>query len=81
MVLAYASCASPNRTHGPPLAYPSCNPPAQSSPHLTVGTPDANSRTANMVGSVRFEVLAGDPGTPADEADVQDRRPASPTCA
>ena len=27
MVIANASCASPNRTHGPPLEYPSCNPP------------------------------------------------------
>ena len=70
MVIANASCASPNRTHGPPLVYPSCNPPVQSSTYLTVGTPDANSRTANMVGSVRFGVISGDPGTPADEADV-----------
>ncbi|MGH3370886.1 MAG: prealbumin-like fold domain-containing protein, partial [Nocardioidaceae bacterium] len=70
MVVAYANCAAPNRSHGPPLAYPSCNPPAQSSAHLTVGTPDANSRTASMIGSVRFEVVSGDPGTPADEADV-----------
>jgi hypothetical protein len=70
MVIANASCASPNRTHGPPLVYPSCNPPVQSSTYLTVGTPDANSRTASMVGSVRFEVMSGDPGTPADEADV-----------
>ena len=35
-----------------------------------MGTPDANSRTANMVGSVRFGVLNGNPSTPADEADV-----------
>jgi len=70
MVLAYASCATPNRSHGPPLASPSCNPPAQSSAHLTVGSPDANSKSANMVGSVRFEVVSGDAGTPADEADV-----------
>ena len=28
LVPAYTTCASPNRTHGPPLVYPSCNPPA-----------------------------------------------------
>ena len=27
LVPAYAPCAAPNRTHGPPLAFPSCNPP------------------------------------------------------
>jgi len=35
-----------------------------------VGTPDANARTANMTGSVRFAAELGNPGTPADEADV-----------
>jgi hypothetical protein len=70
MVIAYASCVAPNRSHGPALEYPSCNPPAQSSAHLTVGTPDVNSRTSNMVGSVRLAVQPGTPGTPADEADV-----------
>ena len=73
MVPAYANCASPNRSHGPALEFPSCNPPVQTSPRLTVGTPDANSRAAAMVGSVRFGVLPGNPGTPADEADVIDR--------
>ena len=41
LVPAYAPCAAPNRTHGPPLAFPSCNPPAQTSAQATVGTPDA----------------------------------------
>ena len=27
LVPAYEPCATPNRTHGPPLAHPSCNPP------------------------------------------------------
>ena len=31
LVPAYDECTAPNREHGPPLAYPSCNPPAQSS--------------------------------------------------
>jgi hypothetical protein len=71
MVVAYAPCTSPNRSHGPPLASPSCNPPVQSSSFLTVGTPDANSRTANSVGSVRFAVRNGNAGTTTvDEADV-----------
>jgi hypothetical protein len=70
LVPAFAVCAAPNRTHGPPLAHPSCNPPAQESGHLTVGTPDANGRAANSVGWARFAVQAGEPSTPADEADV-----------
>ena len=31
MVPAFKACAAPNRTHGAPLAFPSCNPPVQSS--------------------------------------------------
>ena len=52
LVPAYQACVAPNRTHGPPLAFPSCNPPAQTSPYVTVGTPDANGAAANSVGSV-----------------------------
>ena len=41
LVPAYAACAAANRTHGPPLAFASCNPPAQTSSQAAVGTPDA----------------------------------------
>ena len=44
---AFKSCVAANRTHGAPLAFPSCNPPVQSSNFLTVGTPDANGAGAN----------------------------------
>jgi hypothetical protein len=70
LVPAYSACAAPNRTHGPSLTFPSCNPPAQSSPHLTVGTPDANGTAANSSGEVKFTAIAGSPATPADEGDV-----------
>jgi hypothetical protein len=70
LVPAFAQCTSPNRTHGSPLAFPSCSPPAQASSSLTVGTPDANGAGANANGYVRFAVAPGDPSTPADEADV-----------
>ena len=33
----YNACTAPNRTHGPALAFPSCNPPVRSSGVLTVG--------------------------------------------
>jgi len=70
LVPAYNECTAPNRSHGPPLDSPSCNPPAQRSGFLTVGTPDANGRGAAMVGYLRLSSATGDPGTPADEADV-----------
>ena len=70
LVPAYNACTSANRTHGPPLAHPSCNPPVRSSSTLTVGSPDANGAAANFIGSVKASVLAGNPGTPADEANV-----------
>ena len=65
LVPAYEPCTAPNRTHGPPLAFPSCNPPAATS-GLTVGTPDANGAPAQSVGFVRLGVQAGDPGAPED---------------
>ena len=78
LVQAYNQCTAPNRLHGPPdlpggtNPDGSCNPPAQSSTQLTVGTPDANPGTsANSVGSVRMSVLQGNPATTADEADVR----------
>jgi spore coat protein A len=70
LVPAYEPCQSPDREHGPPLAYPSCGPPVQSSDHLTVGTPDANGQAAESTGHTVFRAVVGDPGTPADEADV-----------
>jgi hypothetical protein len=70
LVPAFTVCSATNRTHGPPLAFGSCAPPAQASGELTVGTPDANGAPANSIGFVRLGVVAGDPSTPADEADV-----------
>jgi hypothetical protein len=59
LVPAYNPCTAPNRTHGPPLASPSCNPPAQASSFLTVGTPDANGAVANSRGFVQVKVIPG----------------------
>jgi hypothetical protein len=71
LVPAYNACASPNRTHGPSLVFPSCNPPSRSSAVLTVGTVDANGFAASSVSSIRFRVIPGSPATEANEADVQ----------
>ena len=70
LVPAFAECTAPNRTHGEPLDSPSCNPPSQGSDHLTVGTPDANGKPAESIGSLRADVIVGDPSTSADESDV-----------
>ena len=71
LVPAYAPCTAPNRTHGPALSYPSCNPPAEASSELTVGSPDANGAAANSTGFVKLQPVVGTPSTPADEADVK----------
>ena len=55
LVTAYNQRTASNRTHGPPLAFPACNPPAQTSTSLTVGTPDANGAAANSAGHVLIE--------------------------
>jgi sugar lactone lactonase YvrE len=70
LVPAYQPCTASNRTHGPPLAFPSCNPPVQVSNSLTPGSPDANGAAANFVGSVRLSVVRG-PAGPPDDSDVQ----------
>ena len=76
LVPAYNQCTSPNRVHGPPdlpggtNPDGSCAPPVQRSTQLTVGTPDANGPAANSIGSLRMDTIVGNPGTPADEADV-----------
>jgi hypothetical protein len=76
LVPAYDECTDPNRVHGPP-DFPgngadpdgSCNPPAQSSGNLTVGTADANGADPRSVGSVRLRAIVGDPGG-SDGSDV-----------
>ncbi len=71
LVPAYKQCSSPNGTHGAPLAFPSCNPPALTSQYLTVGTPDANGKRTTMEASILLKTVVGNPFTPADEADVR----------
>jgi hypothetical protein len=70
LVPAFARCASPDKTHGAPLAFPSCS-PQQASPNLTVGTPDANAQAANSVGTVLYKALAGDVSVDASITDVR----------
>ena len=60
LVPAYAECTAPNRSHGPPLGFGSCSPPSQTSPNLTVGTPDANGAGANSVGHLQLKVCCYD---------------------
>lgn len=62
LVPAFASCAAPNRTHGAPLAFPSCNPPVPLSDEAMVGP--------KSISIALFDVRTGDPATVADEADV-----------
>jgi hypothetical protein len=69
LVPAYVQCTSPNRAHGPPLAFGSCNPPSQTAPGITVGTPDANGAAAKSLGWFRLRVVPGVPGPP-DDSDV-----------
>jgi hypothetical protein len=64
LVPAYNACTAPDRTHGPPLAFPSCSAPQQSNTRLTVGNPPA--AAANMVGSWWISVQVGTPGPPDD---------------
>jgi hypothetical protein len=61
IVPAFKACATPNRTHGTPLAFPSCNPPVQTSNFLTVGSPDANGAGANATAFILLSVKSTSP--------------------
>jgi len=69
LVQAAKQCTAPNRTHGPPLAFPSCAPPVPNSRYLTIGAGGSSPFYANSTGLVRVDVLAGAPGGP-DDTDV-----------
>jgi hypothetical protein len=61
IVPSFKACTAPNRTHGAPLAFPSCNPPVQTSNYLTIGSPDANGAGANSVAFVLLKVKTTSP--------------------
>jgi hypothetical protein len=69
LVPAVKQCTSPNRTHGPPLAFPSCSPPEAGSPNLTAGVGDGSAAFAKSQGFLRMAVTVGVPGPP-DDSDV-----------
>jgi hypothetical protein len=66
IVPAFKQCLASNRTHGPPLAFPSCNPPVEASTYLTVGEPTVNGAAANAVGFAKITVKVGVVGPPED---------------
>ena len=75
LVPAYNACptGSANRTHGPPLEHASCNPPAQSSGFVTIGSPDANSAPVQSLGSLRYAVAPADVVLEASITDVRNK--------
>ena len=70
-VPAYTQCTSANRTHGPPLAHPSCAPPVMSSPYLTVGTADSNGKPTSGVSWMNIRTWRGLASTSFDDADMK----------
>jgi hypothetical protein len=74
LVPSYKACAAPNRTHGTPLAFPSCNPPVQQSNFLTVGSPDANGAGAQSEGSILLTVKSTSPEDVLIKANITDVR-------
>ena len=62
----------PNAVHGPPLENPSCEPPAESSAQLTIGSPDANGQAAKSSGFVKLKAVGESPVDPnnGDQADL-----------
>ena len=68
-VPAYEACTAPNRTHGPPLAFASCNPPTQTSGQATVGTPDAFGGATSFNSYLHLTAYVGNPAPP-EEGDM-----------
>jgi hypothetical protein len=70
LVPAYEPCTQPNGDHQePPADIGSCLPPMQTSPYVTVGTPDANGAGPNSTGFARYRAKVGEPGLP-DDSDI-----------
>ena len=74
LVPSFKACGTPNRTHGAPLAFPSCNPPVQSSNFLTVGTPDNNGAASNSIGSILLKVKSTSPEDVIIQSSITDVR-------
>jgi hypothetical protein len=68
---SFKACSTPNDSHLGGLAYPSCNPPIQSSNFLTVGTPDNNAAGANSIGSILLRAIPGNVAINANITDVR----------
>jgi hypothetical protein len=66
LVPSSQTCTAPNRTHGPPLEFPSCDPPVPTSTAVTVGTPEVDGATDNSEGVLKLTVQSGIPGPPED---------------
>ena len=81
LVPAFNACTARTGQHGPPLAFPSCNPPVAvvDSHHASASRP-SNGAAANMEGFVKLKVKVGIPGPPED-SDVLITARASRTCA
>ena len=77
LTVAYQRCTNPNRTDRAPFAFRSCQPPTQTSSHLTIGTADANGKAARSLSRFSYVVRPGNPATVADEADVRIRMTAT----
>jgi dipeptidyl aminopeptidase/acylaminoacyl peptidase len=69
LVPAYRPCTAPDKTHGAPLAFPSCTPSAYLNSNLTIGVGDGAPLPAKSIGSVRLDLVPGTSGPP-DDSDV-----------
>jgi hypothetical protein len=81
LVPSFKACTAPNRTHGAPLAFPSCNPPVQTSNFLTIGSPDANGAGANSTGFILLKVDAIPPEDVLITSSITDVRCQAATAA
>jgi hypothetical protein len=70
LVPAFNQCTSSNSTHGAPLSYGSCSPPAPEATTAFIGIGDGNPAPAKSIGSVRLAALVGAAGPP-DDTDVK----------
>ncbi len=69
LVPAAEPCTAPNNTHGAPLSFPSCSPPASAS-SLNLGVGDGSPALARSIGSVLLKAVGDAPSFPVDDADI-----------
>lgn len=73
LVPAFKRCTEPNKTHGAPLSFGSCGPPAPESSRIHIGVGDGDPAPAKSIGFLLLKSVVGYSGDEEDDSDISIR--------